>query len=296
MGIWVDTDFGFDDLWAILVLAAEDVVIDGVSLVAGNAPLQQVVQNALGAKNVFNADWHLYAGASKPLLRTPETAERILGPSGMKSRGLHLPKLPEQALRPFEPAIKNWLSTDQVRHDVLALGPLTNLAHLHQAAPESFAKIDRVVWMGGSAGKGNHSPYAEFNALADPEAVAQVLASGVKVDIVDLEICRSVTFGEGDFPVDLTPLLADLLGGYLDIGLSRGRKKMAIYDPLAALALACSECLGFVPVEVDVELTSVDEYGKTTLSPLDGGLVRLAINSTPNAAERCLNALRKASK
>ena len=30
MGLWVDTDFGFDDLWALLVLGAEGVAIDGV--------------------------------------------------------------------------------------------------------------------------------------------------------------------------------------------------------------------------------------------------------------------------
>ena len=49
MGLWVDTDFGFDDLWALLVLEAEGINIDGVSLVAGNSQLKQVHSNAFGA-------------------------------------------------------------------------------------------------------------------------------------------------------------------------------------------------------------------------------------------------------
>ena len=53
MGLWVDTDFGFDDLWALLVLEAGGIDIDGVSLVAGNSQLEQVCKNAFGAFHHF---------------------------------------------------------------------------------------------------------------------------------------------------------------------------------------------------------------------------------------------------
>ncbi len=295
MGVWVDTDFGFDDLWAILVLRAEGIVIDGISLVAGNAVLEQVVRNATGAQSVFGADWQLYQGAANPLHRPQETAERILGAKGMQSRGRYLPTVLDQSLPPVAPALRDWLSNGQTRHDVLALGPLTNLAQMYGDAPQDFAKISRIIWMGGASGRGNHSPHAEFNALADPEAVAHVFSSGVQVDVVDLEICRKVTFGTGSLPTDLTPLLADLLGGYLDIALSRGRQEMAIYDPLAALSLACPESVGFAPVHAEVELTPHEKYGKTTFSPAEDSSVSLATRVVSTAADRCLSALRKAS-
>ncbi|MGB1834666.1 MAG: nucleoside hydrolase, partial [bacterium] len=86
MGLWVDTDFGFDDLWALLVLEAGGIDIDGVSLVAGNSQLEQVCKNAFGAFHHFGFTSPIYKGAEGPLLRPLETAESILGPKGMRSR------------------------------------------------------------------------------------------------------------------------------------------------------------------------------------------------------------------
>ena len=88
MGVWVDTDFGFDDLWALLLLKHLDITVDGVSLVAGNVPLVQVIRNADAAMRAFNFTWPVYAGADRPLQREPETAERILGPYGMQTLSL----------------------------------------------------------------------------------------------------------------------------------------------------------------------------------------------------------------
>jgi len=292
MGVWVDTDFGFDDLWALLLLQAQEVSVDGVSLGAGNAALDQVVQNALAARSVLDVDWQLSVGAATPLVRAPETAERILGPRGMVSRGQFLPIAPQEDLPLFLPKITHWLARDLDRHAVLALGPLTNLATLHSTSPEAFAKISRITWMGGSAGRGNHSAHAEFNALADPEAAAQVFASGVPVDVVDLNACRQVTFAERDMPEGMPALLADLLGGFLDIALSRGRDCMAIYDPLAALALARPDSMTFAPVQVAVDLSGGETYGKTTFSAAldDNAPVRLAMHPVADAAKQCLAA------
>lgn len=293
MGVWVDTDFGFDDLWALLVLHAQNVDVDGLSLVAGNTSLDQVIRNALGAKLALKTRWPLSKGAAMPLSRRPETAERILGPTGMPSQGHSLPAAPHEDLPAFEHEMQLWLNSDLPRHEILALGPLTNLAHLLRAAPSAFAKISRITWMGGSAGRGNHSPHAEFNALADPEAAALVLASGVPVDVVDLQACRQVTFSQDDIPKNMPPLWADLLGGYLDIAISRGRDRMAIYDPLAALALSCPEKMYFIPVEVTIDLSATDTYAKTTFSPATtASNIRLALHPAFEAAQLCLAAFK----
>ncbi|MGA0339802.1 MAG: nucleoside hydrolase, partial [bacterium] len=132
MGLWVDTDFGFDDLWALLVLEAEGVAIDGVSLVAGNSQLEQVCANAFGAIHHFGFSWPIYKGADGPLSRPLETAERILGPKGMRSRGQFLPLVPAPPIQKAQPALANWLDSEGPK-DVLAIGPLTNLALAYQS-------------------------------------------------------------------------------------------------------------------------------------------------------------------
>ena len=290
--LWVDTDFGFDDLWALLLLRHCGCAVDGVSLVAGNAPMPQVAANALGAKQAYGFDWPVWTGATRPLHRAQDTAARILGPTGMRSRGARLPAASPDGVPPGAlQALRAWLGQDRgAGRVILALGPLTNIAGLLQQAPDTRDRISRLVWMGGSAGRGNHTPLAEFNAVADAEALAIVIDSGLRFDIVDLSFCRQCVFGESDIP-QTNPLTGDLLGGYLDIALERGRPGMAIYDPLAALAVADPACIGFSPCQVVVSTEADDTYGATHMTRLDGSPTRIAIEARGALAARCLGAL-----
>jgi len=68
---------------------------------------------------------------------------------------------------------------------VVATGPLTNVAALIERAPGA---IEEIVWMGGSTERGNTQPYAEFNALVDPEAADLVFRSGVPLTMVGLNL------------------------------------------------------------------------------------------------------------
>lgn len=293
-GIWVDTDFGFDDLWALLVLRHLGCAVAGVSLVAGNAPLPQVIANAMGARQAYGFDWPVWQGAGQPLARDPETAQRILGSTGMRSRGRHLPDARSE--RPGDDAVgalADWLAGNGSDPcEVLALGPLTNIALLLQRWPDLADRIARLVWMGGSSGAGNHTPKAEFNAFADAEALDRVLAAGLRLDVVDLQFCRRVTFGDGDMP-DTDLLTGDLLGGYLDIALERGRTGMAIYDPLAALALAAPDSIGFSDCTISVSTEANDTYGETRVSEARRAQTRRAVEARGDLALMCLSALEK---
>ncbi|ANT62571.1 hypothetical protein AYJ57_19485 [Salipiger sp. CCB-MM3] len=292
MSLWVDTDYGFDDLWALLLLRRYGATVEGISLVAGNSPLPQVIANALGAAQAYGFDAPLHAGADRPLKREPETAQAILGDRGMDSRGCFLPDVdgPQPPADAIE-ALAGWLMQGGSR-EVLALGPLTNIALLVQAHPEAAARITRLVWMGGSNGPGNHSPLAEFNALCDPEAADVVARAGLPLDVIDLMICRQARFGPADMP-QTDPLTADLLGGYLDIGLSRGRDGMAIYDPVAALALVRPEAFDFARQTLQVSVAADDTYGATTFTADAAGLTRLPTAPREDIAHLCLDALRQ---
>ncbi len=300
MRIWVDTDFGFDDLWALLVLKHFRTIVDGVSLVAGNTPLTQVISNAEASAKTFNLDWPMYAGADKPLQRDPETAECVLGRFGMQSRGLYLPYGTSHNSIQSKPAIDamvTWLDNNDSHH-IIALGPLTNLAQLITQQPELIKKITQITWLGGSIGRGNHSTFAEYNALADPEALSVVVRSNVPLKIVELELCRQVSFSEADMPIMQGPnqqLVADLLGGYLDIAIKRGRSVMSIYDPLAALAAIDNRLFEFVSAKLTVDTQQGAQYGRTvvdTSSKINTSKFEIALKvDVVKARQQCLAAL-----
>lgn len=246
---------GADDLFAIL-LASREARVAGLSLSFGCAPLPRVARNAAGAARVFGWEFPVTLGAARPVLGPVETAERILGPTGMRSRGAVLPEVEGD----FPPALEPLADWTAAGGEVLALGPLTNLAVLALARPEALP--DRITWMGGSLGRGNHTPHAEYNALADPEALAILLERGVTVRMVDLEACRKVLIDESDLAPLRPGLLADLLGGYLDIALERGRPAMALYDPVAAAAAVRPDLFETAPACLSVDLAG-ETRGRT---------------------------------
>lgn len=264
MTVWIDTDMGADDLFAILTVARHRRVA-GLSLSFGCAELPQVERNAAGAAQAFGWTFPLRTGAPRPILGPVETAERILGPSGMRSRGATLPDASAE-FPPALPALADWIGSGG---EVLALGPLTNLATVLLAHPG--LPLDRITWMGGSTGRGNHTAFAEYNALADPGALAILLDRGVTVRMIDLEACRKVQIDEthvarlagSDAPH--AALLTDLMGGYLDIALTRGRPSMGLYDPVAAVAVSHPDLFRFTPVRIEVDLSPTETRARTAV-------------------------------
>ncbi|WFU09044.1 nucleoside hydrolase [Rhizobium sp. CB3090] len=271
MGIWIDTDMGFDDIAAILVVAHSSLTIDGVSLVSGNVPLAQVRHNAASAAAAFGWEFPIYTGRKLPVLCKLETAQRVLGQSGMPTMGKSLPPANELPASDAFTALCDWLERDAEPKRILALGPLTNIAALALARPDLAARIDELTWMGGGLTSGNHTASAEFNAYADPEALAIVLTHHLPLRMIDLDICRKVLARPDD--VDLVrqaagknaELLGDLLGGYVNIGISRGRPAMAIYDPTAAAIFIAPEIVTLQHARIDVELQGRHTRGRTVV-------------------------------
>lgn len=74
-----------------------------------------------------------------------------------------------------------------------ALGPLTNLALALRSAPDTAPRIREIVLMGGGCFEGdNITPAAEFNMYVDPHAASLVLASGVPIVMMPLDVTHQV--------------------------------------------------------------------------------------------------------
>lgn len=267
--VWIDCDMGFDDLAAVLMVVAAGREVAGLSLVAGNAALPQVVSNAMAARRLFGWGFPVHAGAATALNGTQVDAGYVLGATGMPSAGRQLaPCADAPDSREAVGALAGWL--DAGGRVVLALGPLTNIAQLVAARPDLAARLD-LVWMGGSATTGNHTAAAEFNAFADPEAVAQVIAAGVSLRMVGLDCCRQVCVTAGDAaplraaPGEAAALLADLLTGYARIRDPSGAVPMALFDPVAAAVVIDPASVAFTPARLDCELSGDLTRGMTVI-------------------------------
>ena len=87
--IFVDTDTASDDAVALLMAFkhCSDSLV-GIGVVAGNAPLEQAIQNALFVRELCHSQTPVYAGAARPLVRPLETAQNVHGQDGMGDIGL----------------------------------------------------------------------------------------------------------------------------------------------------------------------------------------------------------------
>ncbi|SHN07899.1 nucleoside hydrolase [Roseibium suaedae] len=275
MGIWIDTDLGFDDIAAILTVLDAGLTVDGLSLVFGNTPLEQVRRNAAGAASAFGWTFPIHAGRALPVMGELETAERILGETGIPTVGLTVPQDKLSVLPGSEDgaflALCAWLENTPEPRRILALGPLTNIAALALARPDLADRIAEIVWMGGGLTKGNHTASAEFNAFADPEAAAIVFAQNLPVKMIDLDFCRQILAS----PADSVPirgaggrnaaLIADMLDGFIGIATSRGRPAMALYDPAAAAAFVRPDLIRFEAAHIAVETAGSLTRGRTVV-------------------------------
>lgn len=191
--IILDTDPGIDD--AVAIAAAifhEDIDLRLITTVAGNVSLEKTTLNALKLVEFFGRDIPVAQGASRPLTRQLDDASHIHGHSGMDGYTFAEPTrsvLPCHAIE----AMRDTLMASKEPITIVPIGPLTNIALLLTIYPECRSKIDRIVLMGGSASRGNHTPNAEFNIYVDPEAAELVFASGLPIVMCGLDITSKAT-------------------------------------------------------------------------------------------------------
>lgn len=195
--VLLDVDTGVDDALAILFAVKHPGIdIRAVTCVAGNAPLAQVVENTLRVLDAAGAPAiPVAAGAVRPLLAPARSASHVHGADGLG--GIVLPKtarVPETGSA--VELMRRTLMESRERVTVVALAPQTNLALLLRTHPEVADRIERIVFMGGSASIGNATAVAEFNVWHDPEAAAIVLSSGVPTFMYGLDVFNQVSVAQ----------------------------------------------------------------------------------------------------
>jgi purine nucleosidase len=194
--IVIDTDCGVDDAVAIMIaLASPELAVLGITTVAGNVPLEHVMDNVLRLLTFLDRTGiPVYRGASMPLVERPRHATDIHGRNGLGDVELPPPRMSEQAARAPEGIVR--LARENPGMTLLTLGPLTNVAIALNLYPELTGLVSEIVIMGGGIEAGNVTPYAEFNFYADPESMQFVLDSGIPLSILTWDATLTVVHTE----------------------------------------------------------------------------------------------------
>ncbi len=187
--ILLDCDPGHDDAVALLLaVGSPRIDLRAITTTFGNCSVDDATRNALRVLALVGAtDVPVARGAAGPLSGELELGNYVHGASGLDG-----PELPEPQASPVNRTAIQLIgqvldeSCDPVT--IVATGPITNVGRLLRDQPEVVSRIKEVVFMGGSTERGNHTPAAEFNTYADPEALDIVLRSGVTVRMVGLNL------------------------------------------------------------------------------------------------------------
>lgn len=191
--VWVDMDPGVDDIAALLALVGT-TELAGVSTVAGNHPLPETTDHARRVLAALGLAVPAYAGSDRPLFRPLVTAGAVHGPGGRLAGLDHLPPAGPGPATHAVDALREAFAGSPEPFDLIATGPLTNVARFLAGSPAAARKVKALWVMGGSLARGgNISPLAEFNFYVDPEAADWVLREAPgPVYVVGLDVTERV--------------------------------------------------------------------------------------------------------
>lgn len=187
--VWLDVDTGVDDSAALLVACRlPQLDIRGISAVAGNVERRRSFENTRRVLALAGrAEIPVYPGAEKPLFIELETAAHVHGVTGLGRAELSPSPAPEETTPAWD-ALHAAAVACGGELQVIAVGPLTDLAIAFQKYPDLKTLIKRILIMGGAAKGGNVTPCAEFNIAADPHAAQMVFKAGVPVVMCGLDV------------------------------------------------------------------------------------------------------------
>jgi len=186
----IDTDTASDDAVAlIMALRSKEVRVAGITVVAGNVPVQQATSNALYTAELCGSDVPIYSGAERPLLRKLVIADWFHGKDGLGDHGYAPKKRRAEPNHAVDALIEISLANPGI--ELVSLGPLTNIALALSREPKFGKAVSRLVVMGGApCCEGNVTPAAEYNIWCDPEAARIVVRSGLPIELVGWHLCR----------------------------------------------------------------------------------------------------------
>lgn len=267
----IDTDPGIDDALALfLAFSSEKLDIRAVTSVGGNIPLEKTTKNSIDLVSYIGANTKVAKGAAGPILRKLHTAEYVHGETG-----LHSVVLPDGNIKLYEKSAWDTIYEEAVKCEgklnIIALGPLTNIAIALMKYPDLVHKIEKITLMGGACYIGNTTPSAEFNIYVDAESADMVFKSGIDIIMVGLDATHKALISDEDIEHITSDKnrVCETVKGFFQccskICKLYGLEGAIVHDALAVAAVIEPSIIEkhkyYVAVETKGELT----YGKTVV-------------------------------
>ena len=269
--IWIDTDTGVDDAVALLcALKLDKLAIRGISSVAGNVEHAKTFKNC---RNVLayagREDIKVYPGAIKPMCVELDDASEVHGKDGLG--GVVIPESPaeKETMHAWD-AIYEAAKKEGGKLQIVAVGPLTNIANAIISHPDLKGMVKRILIMGGAAVGGNATMAAEFNIYADPHSAETVMQSGIPVVMFGLDVTVDA-YLDGkdiqdirDFNTKISKFFVDVVQSNLNFYIKNYKREiLCIHDACPLIYLQYPEIFTGQKAGVYVETQSRLCFGKT---------------------------------
>ncbi|TCK66070.1 nucleoside hydrolase [Curtobacterium sp. PhB136] len=299
--LFLDCDTGVDDALALAyLLDVPHVDLVGIGTVSGNIDSTTAAVNTSALLGMVGRSVPVAVGAHDPLGGAyGGGAPHVHGVNGVG--GVDLPAGVAAADDPAAELLVRLARSHAAgagagaagtrKLDVLAIGPLTNLAVALELEPRLPELIGTLTIMGGAVWEpGNVSATAEANIHNDAEAARRVLTAGFDLVLVPLDVTRQHRFDDADgdrFIAAGDPLrvaLGTMLHRYIDFYETVDHVRRApLHDPLAAAITAGEVAPTVRETPLDV-VTDGAEHGRTV--PVEQGpAVRVVVAADAAAAD-----------
>jgi purine nucleosidase len=230
----LDTDIGtdVDDALALAVLlGSKDVDLLGISTVYGDTQLRSKI--AMHICELVHRSVDAYAGESLPISGREVWMSGVEG-KNYKDLNRFFPES-QDAVEYLVEAI----SSNPNSIDIIAIGPLTNIARAVQISNDFESQVKRVWIMGGDFTQSK----VEHNFKCDIDAARIVLESKLPISILDLPNSQKTIIRMQEIEkIGKAPQLGSLLYSEIMSWIQPRNQDWTIpHDPIAALALLAPE-------------------------------------------------------
>ena len=296
--IIIDTDTATDDAVAIMMALKNDHFhIKAITTVAGNVDLNQATSNALYTCELCEKHIPVYKGESHPLKRKLETSKFFHGKDGLGDTGPYIPSKKAESENAINEII-SLINKHPNEIEIIAIGPLTNIAKVFTYEPSVIKKIKSLYIMGGiGEGKGNITEHAEFNFWVDPDAADIVLNSEMNIKMIAWDTTQIYGYLNKKNFEDLKKINTPLSRFAINIQkkgleyykIKYNEHKIDLADPLAMAVMINDEDTNYKSCNIEIILDG-EERGKDLVSFNKNGNIKLA---TQVSRTNFLNTLKK---